>query len=116
MSERVFKRGEIYYADLSPVRGSEQGGTRPVIIVQNDVGNKYSPTVIVVPLTTILTKSKLPTHVVLYKAADLPCKSLVLCEQIKTIDKSRLQDYKGTVSSEDMEKIDKALKISLGMT
>lgn len=115
MSERIFKRGEIYYADLTPARGSEQGGARPVVIVQNDVGNKYSPTVIIVPLTTVLTKSKLPTHVTLYKAADLPCKSLVLCEQIKTIDKSRLQDYKGTVSSEDMEKIDRALKISLGM-
>ena len=106
------KRGQVYYADLSPVKGSEQGGLRPVLIVQNDVGNKHAPTVIVVPLTTRMTKHKLPTHHLTY-ATGVP--SIILCEQVRTADKSRLKEYVTMLSPAEMEKVNKALAISLGI-
>lgn len=106
------KRGQIYYADLSPVQGSEQGGLRPVLIVQNDRGNKYAPTTIVVPLTSKMTKHRLPTHC-LTKVTGIM--SLILCEQVRTADKSRLKEYVCTLPPADMEKVDKALAISLGI-
>lgn len=108
-------RGEIYYADLSPVKGSEQGGIRPVLIIQNDVGNKHSPTTIVACLTTKCTeKHRLPTHIMLSKDCGLPKDSMALLEQIRTIDKSRLSNKIGRISEEDMRKIEKGLLISLG--
>ncbi len=102
-------RGDIYIADLSPVKGSEQDGIRPVLVIQNDIGNKFSPTVIVAVITSKLNKSKLPTHVEvnLYKP------SLILLEQIKTLDKLRLKEYVCTLSPAEMDEVDKALKISL---
>ena len=109
------KRGEIYYADLSPVVGSEQGGVRPVLVVQNDVGNKYSPTVIVCAITSQLGKAKLPTHIDL--SADdynLPKNSVALMEQIRTLDKRRLKQKLTTLSFNKMREVDKALLISLG--
>lgn len=106
------KRGQVYYADLSPVKGSEQGGLRPVLIVQNDMGNKHAPTVIVVPLTTRMTKHKLPTHYLTY-ATGVP--SIILCEQVRTADKSRLKEYVTMLSPAEMEKVNRALKISLGI-
>lgn len=109
------RRGEIYYADLSPVVGSEQGGVRPVLILQNDIGNKYSPTVIVSAITSQLGKAKLPTHIEL--SADrynLPKNSVALLEQIRTLDKRRLQEKVTTLSPEKMREVNKALLISLG--
>lgn len=107
------KRGEIYFADLSPVSGSEQGGFRPVIILQNDIGNKYSSATIVAPLTTAHKKA-MPTHVILdYEF--LETASIVLLEQIRTIDQLRLSNFLGQISAEDMKKIDRALGISLGL-
>jgi len=109
------KRGEIYYADLSPVVGSEQGGVRPVLVVQNDVGNKYSPTVIVSAITSQLGKAKLPTHIELSaEEYNLPKNSVALLEQIRTLDKRRLQEKVTTLSPLKMREIDKALLISLG--
>lgn len=110
----MVKRGELYYADLSPVVGSEQGGVRPVLIVQNNIGNKYSPTVIAAAITSQLNKAKLPTHIELSQSSGLPKDSVVLLEQIRTIDKMRLQDKIGEVNSETMKKVDNALMISLG--
>lgn len=107
------RKGDIYYADLSPAYGSEQGGRRPVLIVQNDVGNKYAPTVIVAPLTS-RNKPSLPTHVVEREATQVT--SVILCEQIRTIDKSRLMDKLGTVSSATLKKVDKAIMVSFGIT
>lgn len=107
------KKGDIYYADLSPAYGSEQGGKRPVLIVQNDVGNKYAPTVIVAPLTS-RHKPSLPTHVVEREATQVT--SVILCEQVRTIDKSRLMDKLGTVSSATIKKVDKAIMVSFGIT
>ena len=109
------KRGELYYADLSPVVGSEQGGVRPVLVVQNDVGNKYSPTVIVCAITSKLTKAKLPTHVEMVEGeSGLMKDSVVLLEQIRTLDKRRLKEKVGVVDKDKMKRIDKALLISLG--
>lgn len=108
-------RGQIYYADLSPVKGSEQGGLRPVLIIQNDIGNKYSPTTIIAIITTRQTKANLPTHVWLNDECGLPKDSMVELEQLRTIDKTRLSDFMGTVSQEVMKEIDKAIKISLGV-
>lgn len=112
----IVKRGEIYYADLSPVVGSEQGGVRPILIIQNDVGNKYSPTVIVAAITSQINKARLPTHVAI-TAQDfgLPKDSVVLLEQIRTIDKKRLREKVGKFDDEMMEKINEALKISVGL-
>jgi len=110
-----FKRGELYFADLSPVVGSEQGGIRPVLIIQNDIGNKYSPTVIIAAITSQINKAKLPTHIEL-KAEQygLPKDSVVLLEQVRTLDKRRLKEKIGVIDEYKMRKIDNALLISLG--
>lgn len=112
----VIKRGDIFYADLSPVVGSEQGGIRPVLIVQNDVGNKYSPTVIASAITSQINKAKLPTHIEL-SARDygLPKDSVILLEQIRTIDKKRLREKIGHLDDELMEKVNEALSVSFGL-
>lgn len=107
------KRGNLYYADLSPVIGSEQGGTRPVVVIQNDVGNKYSPTIIISAITSQINKTKLPTHVEVEQGFGLPKNSVVLLEQIRTIDKKRLREKIGKFDEDTMRKIDDALKISL---
>ena len=110
------KRGEIYYADLSPVIGSEQGGLRPVLIIQNDIGNKFSPTVIVACVTSKTFKNNIPTHVSLNRLAyKLQEDSLILCEQIKTLDKRRLGDLVTTLTPTDLERVNNALKLSLGI-
>lgn len=112
----VIKRGDIFYADLSPVIGSEQGGIRPVLIVQNDIGNKYSPTVIASAITSQINKAKLPTHIELSaKEYGLPKDSVVLLEQIRTIDKKRLREKIGPLDDELMEKVNEALSISFGL-
>jgi len=112
----MVKRGEIYYADLSPAVGSEQGGVRPVLIVQNDIGNKYSPTVIIAAITTQINKAKLPTHIEV-QAPDygLLKDSVILLEQIRTLDKRRLQQRLGQIDDQKMEQINQALLISLGL-
>lgn len=111
----MVKRGEIYYADLSPVVGSEQGGIRPVLIVQNDIGNKYSPTIIAAAITSQLSKSKLPTHIHLTQAEyGLPKDSVILLEQIRTIDKQRLKEKIGDLPIDLMSKVNEGLLISLG--
>ena len=113
--ENLIKRGEIYYADLSPVVGSEQGGIRPVLIIQNDVGNKYSPTVIVAAITSQLSKAKIPTHVELSSSEyNLPKDSVVLLEQIRTIDKRRLKEKISQVDAQKMRAINLAILVSLG--
>lgn len=110
------KRGDIYYADLSPVVGSEQGGIRPVLIVQNDVGNKFSPTVIAAAITSQKDKTKLPTHIsVSSQNCGLAKDSIVLLEQIRTIDKQRLKEHMGHLDDGAMNKIDEALSISFGL-
>ncbi len=110
------KRGEIYYADLSPVVGSEQGGIRPVLIVQNDVGNRHSPTVIAAAITSRLDKAKLPTHISLEaESCGLQKDSIVLLEQIRTIDKKRLKDRMGSLDTNSMNRVDNALSISFGL-
>ena len=110
------KRGDIYYADLSPVVGSEQGGVRPVLIVQNDVGNRYSPTVIAAAITSQKDKTKLPTHIaVSSQNCGLAKDSIVLLEQIRTIDKQRLKEHMGRLDEGSMNKIDEALSISFGL-
>ncbi len=108
------KRGEIYYADLSPTIGSEQDGDRPVLILQNDTGNLFSPTVIVAPFTT-QRKRTLPTHIQLSSVSNLKSCSLLLLEQIRTIDKSRINDYVGTVNENELLQINKKINISLGL-
>ena len=114
MEERSFKRGEIYVADLSPYVGSEQGGIRPVIILQNNLGNIFSPTLIVAPLTSRYKKRNLPTQYLIEDVEELKTTSLVLLEQIKTIDKRRITEYIGQASKDDIKNIEKALTISLG--
>ena len=112
----TIKRGEIYYADLSPVVGSEQGGIRPVLIVQNDVGNKYSPTVIAAAITSQRDKNKLPTHIELHSdRCGLARDSIVLLEQIRTLDKRRLKEKMGRLDEPSMHQIDRALSISFGL-
>ncbi|WP_315118988.1 type II toxin-antitoxin system PemK/MazF family toxin [uncultured Clostridium sp.] len=112
----IVKRGDIFYADLSPVVGSEQGGVRPVIIIQNDVGNKYSPTVIVAAITSQINKAKLPTHVeISSEEYGLNKDSVVLLEQIRTLDKRRLKEKIGHMTDEDMIKVDDSLLISIGL-
>ena len=110
----LIKRGDIFYADLNPVVGSEQGGIRPVLIVQNNVGNKHSPTVIVVPISTA-KEHHLPTHIHIRGSKALPKDSVILAEQIRTIDRYRLKSYVGSVDFELMEKVEKAMKISIGV-
>jgi mRNA interferase MazF len=110
------KRGDIYYADLSPVIGSEQGGIRPVLVIQNDVGNKYSPTTIVSAITSQINKAKLPTHVEISATEyGLNKDSVVLLEQVRTIDKRRLREKIGHFDDDMMEKVNEALKISFGL-
>ena len=110
------RRGDIYYADLSPVVGSEQGGLRPVLIIQNDVGNRYSPTVIAAAITSQLTKAKLPTHIDVY--ADrfgLAKDSVILLEQIRTIDKRRLKEKMGHLDDSIMQRVNEAISVSIGL-
>lgn len=111
---KEIKRNDIYYAELNPVVGSEQGGLRPVLILQNDTGNKYSPTTIVAAITSRQSKSKLPTHVNI-TADGLAKDSVVLLEQIRTIDKSRLTEYVGRLHNQTMETVDRAIVISFGI-
>ena len=111
------KRGELYYADLSPVVGSEQGGIRPVLVVQNDVGNKYSPTVIAAAVTSKINKAKLPTHIELPTGSyGLAKDSVILLEQIRTLDKRRLKERIGELNETTMTRVDKAILISLGFS
>ncbi len=110
------QRGDIFYADLSPVVGSEQGGTRPVLIIQNNIGNQYSPTTIVAAITSQVVKAKMPTHVELCaESCGLEKDSVVLTEQIRTIDKKRLKEKVSTLNDDFMKKIDEAIEISLGL-
>ena len=116
MTTMVVKRGDIFYADLSPVIGSEQGGIRPVIIIQNDIGNRYSPTVIVAAITSQINKAKLPTHVeISSEEYGLNRDSVVLLEQVRTLDKKRLKEKIGHMTEEDMRKVNKALLISFNL-
>ena len=110
------KRGDIFFADLSPVVGSEQGGVRPVLIIQNDVGNKYSPTVIAAAITSQQDKTELPTHIkVDADDCGLSKNSIVLLEQVRTIDKQRLRERMGSLGSGAMNRIDRALSVSFGL-
>jgi mRNA interferase MazF len=110
------KRGEVFYADLSPVVGSEQGGLRPVLIVQNDVGNKYSPTVIAAAITSRQDKSSLPTHIsVGAQSCGLQKDSVVLLEQVRTIDKRRLKEKMGELDDRSMQQVNQALQVSFGL-
>lgn len=111
------RRGDIYYANLSPVVGSEQGGLRPVLVIQNDIGNKYSPTVIVAAITSQIDKAKLPTHVELMAGKDsLERDSVILLEQIRTIDKRRLKQKITHLDKEAMMRVDKGMRVSLGLS
>lgn len=110
------KRGDIYYADLSPVVGSEQGGIRPVLIIQNDVGNRYSPTVICAAITSRMNKAKLPTHIEIdSRRCQIMKDSVILLEQIRTIDKQRLKDMIGHLDKERMKSVDEAIRVSLAL-
>ena len=110
------KRGDIYYADLSPVVGSEQGGLRPVLIIQNDIGNRYSPTVIAAAITSQQDKAKLPTHIkVSADNCGLARDSIVLLEQVRTIDKQRLKERMGSLDIGSMDRVDQALSVSFGL-
>lgn len=110
------KRGDVYFADLSPVVGSEQGGVRPVLIIQNDIGNRFSPTVIVAAITAQIQKAKLPTHVEIdAKKYQFERDSVILLEQIRTIDKQRLTDKITNLDESMMSRVDEALQISLGL-
>lgn len=114
--EKTIKRGDIYYAELNPVIGSEQGGTRPVLIISNDIGNRHSPTVIVAAITSrVHTKAKLPTHTAIRDFEGLNKDSIILLEQIRTIDKKRLQEYIGMLSESEMARVDKGLAISVSL-
>ena len=116
MEERKIRRGDIYYADLNPVIGSEQGGRRPVLIISNDTGNRHSPTVIIAAITGLEhTKAKLPTHTIVMDIKGLEKNSIVLLEQIRTIDKQRLKQYMGMIPNNIMARVDKALAISVSL-
>lgn len=113
----IVQRGEVYFADLSPVVGSEQGGVRPVLVVQNDIGNKFSPTVIVAAITAQIQKAKLPTHVEIEaEPHGFERKSVILLEQIRTLDKQRLTDKITELDASKMAEIDHALEVSLGLS
>ncbi|KRM88565.1 MULTISPECIES: type II toxin-antitoxin system PemK/MazF family toxin [Liquorilactobacillus] len=117
MAGKEVKRGDIFFADLSPVVGSEQGGKRPVLIIQNNIGNRYSPTVIIAAITAQIQKPKMPTHVGLRAAkVGIEKDSVVLLEQIRTIDKQRLQDKIAHLTDEEMLQINQAIDVSLGLT
>lgn len=110
------RRGEVFFAELNPVVGSEQGGTRPVLILQNDVGNQYSPTTIIAAITSQITKAKMPTHVEINaKKSGLERDSVILTEQIRTIDKSRLKQKLAVLDDESMQRVNRAVEISLGL-
>lgn len=112
----MIKRGEIYYAELNPVVGSEQGGTRPVLVIQNDIGNQFSPTTIIAAITSQIAKAKLPTHVeVRANRSGLERDSVILTEQIRTIDKSRLKEKVAVLDEEVMIRVNQAVEISLGL-
>jgi len=109
-------RGDVFYADLNPVIGSEQGGVRPVVVIQNDIGNKYSPTIIVAAITSKINKAKLPTHVEIpAKISSLKKDSVILLEQIRTLDKKRLQRKVTSLGENTIKKVNKAIEISLGL-
>ncbi len=110
----IVKRGDVFYADLDPIIGSEQGGVRPVLVVQNNVGNKYSPTVVVLPISSA-KKTNMPTHIRIYGTKMLSKDSVIMAEQIRTIDRNRLRNYIGSVGLEIMGKVDRAVKISIGV-
>ena len=111
------RRGDIYYADLSPVVGSEQGGLRPVLIIQNDVGNRYSPTVIAAAITSRMSKTRLPTHIDVYAdRAGLAKDSVILLEQVRTLDKQRLKEHMGRLDDSSMNRVDRALQVSFGLS
>lgn len=112
----IVKRGDVYFADLSPVVGSEQGGVRPVLVIQNDIGNRFSPTVIIAAITAQIQKAKLPTHVEIdAKRYGFERDSVILLEQVRTIDKQRLTDKITQLDNEMMQKVDSALQISIGL-
>ena len=114
--QNIVRRGEIYYADLSPVVGSAQGGMRPVLIVQNDVGNRYSPTVIAAAITSQQNKARLPTHIEIEaRTYGLTKNSVVLLEQVRTLDKRRLRERMGCLDEKAMQRVDGAIAISLGL-
>ncbi len=113
----IVRRGDLFFANLNPVIGSEQGGLRPVLILQNNIGNTYSPTTIVAAVTSKIKRAKLPTHVEIKKDfSQLDRNSVILCEQLRTIDKRRLSEKIGELNEEMMVKVDEALKISVGLT
>lgn len=115
-NEPIVMRGEVWYADLSPSKGSEQGGMRPVLVIQNNIGNKHAPTTIVAPITSRLTKKLLPTHIALPKGeGELKAESIVLLEQIRVVDKQRLLQKLGALSSQKILEVDEAVKISVGV-
>lgn len=112
----IIRRGDIFYADLRPVIGSEQGGIRPVLVIQNDVGNKHSPTVIVAAITSRMNKAKLPTHIEIdSRRCQIMKDSVILLEQIRTIDKQRLKDMIGHLDKERMRSVDEAIRVSLAL-
>lgn len=116
MGESVIKRGDLFYADLSPVVGSEQGGMRPVLVIQNNIGNHYSPTVIIAAITSKIAKPKMPTHVGIKAGeAGISRNSVILMEQIRTIDKQRLHDKIGQLDDQKMNQVDESLRVSLGL-
>ena len=110
----MIRRGDVYYADLSPVVGSEQGGVRPVVVVQNDKGNRYSKTIIVAPISKEMSKPPIPTHVI-FSDDSLSYVSMILCEQLRTIDKKRLGQWICTLDEKTLEKINRAIRVSLSI-
>ena len=112
---KAIRRGDLFYADLNPVVGSEQGGIRPVLVIQNDVGNHFSPTVVAAAITSRKAKNSLPTHILLENVPGLAPTSLLLLEQLRTIDRKRLRGYSGRISKEKMLEVDAALAISIGI-
>ncbi|MCH4285738.1 type II toxin-antitoxin system PemK/MazF family toxin [Absiella sp. AM54-8XD] len=110
----MVRRGDVYYADLSPVVGSEQGGVRPVVVVQNDKGNKYSKTIIIAPISKKMSKPPIPTHVI-FSDSSLSYVSMILCEQLRTIDKKRLGQWICTLDDKTIDKIDQAIRVSLNI-
>ena len=112
---KAIRRGDLFYADLNPVVGSEQGGIRPVLVIQNDVGNHFSPTVVAAAITSRKAKNSLPTHILLENVPGLAPTSLLLLEQLRTIDRKRLRGYIGRISTEKMLEVDAALAISIGI-
>lgn len=112
---KAIRRGDLFYADLNPVVGSEQGGIRPVLVIQNNVGNHFSPTVVAAAITSRKAKNSLPTHILLENVPGLAPTSLLLLEQLRTIDRKRLRGYIGRISKEKMLEVDAALAISIGI-